>query len=308
MLTTITAILGIIKDLFKGVSFVKKWLDKRKTKGEAVPEGDDVLGVAQRFVQIYKAHGIERTQIPRLLGQEADLNLADVSKDENLIRALDENIINTTCEVFGVRREWLDGKDIPIYPYLWFDKDMESFINFIVELKQKHGEVEVLVIKCPKDKLKKKEIDYPIAMMFRGKIDQWGHFSEESIWKYYPLSDQYYFWGYERTRLQLKAMVLIAWQLDIHIGGWQLPRKDIEDLVAGTVFPGPLLGHLLRVSWYPDDYIFANGESGKVADHAEALMARTYLEKCGGMDKLVTLTGPLKLPYQFVEQTALVEQ
>ncbi len=308
MLTTITAILGIIKDLFKGGSFVKNWLDKRKNKGEAVSEGDDVLGVAQRFVKIYKAHGIERTQIPRLLGQEAGFNLADVSKDENLIRALDENIINKTCEVFGVRREWLDGKDIPIYPYLWFDKDMEGFIHFIVELKQKHREVKGFVIKCPKDKLKKKEIDYPIAMVFRGKIDHWGHFSEESIWRYYPLSDQYYFWGYERTRLQLKAMVLIAWQFGIHVGGCQLPQKDIEDLVAGTVFPGPLLGHLSYVAWHPDDYIFANGESGKVADHAEALMARTYLEKCGGMDKLVSLTGSLKIPNKFCDHAALVEK
>jgi hypothetical protein len=78
MLTTVTAISGIIKDLFKGFLFVKKWLDKRKTKGEVVSEGDNVLGVAQRFVQIYKAHGIERTQIPRLLGEEAGLNLAEV--------------------------------------------------------------------------------------------------------------------------------------------------------------------------------------------------------------------------------------
>lgn len=308
MLTTVTAILGIIKDLFQGGSFVKKWLDKRKATGEAVSEGDDVLGVAERFVQIFKAHGIERTQIPRLLGQKAGLNLNDVRKDENLIRALDENIINTTCQVFGVRREWLDGKDIPIYPYLWFDKDMEGFINFIVELKQKHGEVEGFVIKCPKDKLQKKEDYHPIAMVFRGKIDQWGHFSEESIWRYYTLSDQYYFWGYESTRLQLKTMVLIAWQLDIHIGGCQLPQKNIEDLVAGTIFPGPLLGHLSHVSWHPDDYIFANGESGLVTDHAEALMVRTYLEKCGGMDKLVSLTGPLKTPYNFCDQAALVEK
>jgi hypothetical protein len=243
-----------------------------------------------------------------LVSTIVDRPQADVRKDENLIKALDENIINKTCEVFGVRREWLDGKDIPIYPYLWFDKNMDGFINFIVDLQQKHGEVEGLVIKCPKEKLKKKEVDYPIAMVFRGKIDHWGHFSEESIWRYYPLSDQYYFWGYERTRLQLKAMVLIAWQFGIHVRGCQLPQKDIEDLVAGTVFPEPLLGPLSGVSWYPDDYIFANGESGKVVDHAEALMARTYLGKCGGMDKLVSLTGPLKIPYNFCDQAALVEK
>lgn len=302
MLTAISTIIGIIKDLVSGISFIKKWLDKRKSNCgpspeiEPTSEGDSVFGVARRFVQLYKVHGIERSQIPRLLGEESGLTLDAVSTDEKLLAALNENLINKTCEIFGVRREWLDGKDVPIYPYRWFDKNLDAFIDFLARLKQEGKELQCLFVKCPQDKLDKGDERWPIAVVIRQEVDHWGHFSEDSIWRYYPLSDQYYLWGYERTRLQLKAMVLIAWQFRIHIGGCQLPKKDIEAMIAGSVFPGSLVEPLNHVAWHPDDYIFVEGESCAVADYEEAGVVRESLAKQGCMEKLISLTGAIKIP------------
>ncbi len=312
-IAAISTIIGIIKDLVSAISALWKWLHKRKSKGEPSPEigptseGDSLFGVARRFVQIYKAHGVKRSQIPRLLGEESGLSLDAVSTDEKLLAALNENLINKTCEIFGVRREWLDGKDVPIYPYRWFDKNLDAFIDFQARLKQESKELQCLFIKCPQDKLDKGDERWPIAVVIRQEIDHWGHFSEDSIWRYYPASDMYYLWGHERTRLQLKAMALIAWQFGIHIGGCQLPKKDIEGIVAGSVFPGPLLEHRSHGAWHPDDYIFAKGESCAVADQKEALAVREFMVKYGLLEKLISLTGPIKIPLKNVIDPKLKE-
>ena len=134
MLATISAIIGLIKDLFKGISFVRNWLKKRKSQPEDVASGDNVLALAQRLVQIYKAHGVERTQIPRFLGNEFGLTLPDVSTDEKLLHALNENIINKTCDLFGIRREWLDGAELKIHPTHDFYKQPQEFSEFIESL------------------------------------------------------------------------------------------------------------------------------------------------------------------------------
>lgn len=298
--------IGTIVSIVVGLVGVCSWVrNKRKKATAALPrelpgpkalEQNDAHDLVRRFVEIYTAHGIERTQIPRLLGEEFGLTLNDVSTDEKLLAVLNEAILTKTCEIFGVRREWLDGKDVPIYPYIWFYKNLSAFIDFLADLKQQHEEVQLFLIKCPEDKLRKYDDRWPIEVLIRVKIEHWGHFSEDSIWRYYPLSNTYYNWGYERTRLHLKAMTLIAWQLGIHIGGCQLPKKDMEAIIEGSVFPGPLFEPLHHVAWHPDDYIFANGESCAVADHEEALEVRKFLAKQGWMEKLIDLTGPLKLP------------
>lgn len=269
---------------------------RQKENGLRPIEQNEVYNLAQRFVQIYKAHGIERTQIPRLLGGEYGLTLHDVSTDEKLLAVLNETILTKTCEIFGVRREWLDGKDVPIYPYLLFYQHLGAFIDFLTALNRKHDEVQLFLIKSPEDKLRKNDERWPIEVLVRAKIEHWGHFSEDSIWRYYPLSDTYYNWGYEKTRLHLKAMTLIAWQFGVYIGGCQLPKEDIEAMIAGAVFPGPLLEPLHHVAWHPDDYIFAKEESCVVADHEEALVVRDLLAKQRCMEKLTSLTGPIKIP------------
>lgn len=302
---------GGIGTLFTIVTGAIAWFRNKRKKAIAdnkasLPEPkaiehNEVHGLVQRFVEIYQAHGIKRTQIPRLLGEEFGLTLDAVSTDEKLLAALNENLINKTCEVFGISREWLDGKDVPIYPYRWFDKNLNAFIDFLASLKQEEKRLQCLFVKCPQDKLGKGDERWPIAVVIRQEIDHWGHFSEDSIWRYYPLNDQYYFWGYERTRLQLKAMALIAWQFGIYTGGCQLPPKDIEAMVEGSVFPNPLFKYLNHVAWHPEDYIFVKGESCAVADQEEAKAVREFMVKHGIMEKLISLTGPLKIPLKKID-------
>jgi len=288
----------VVSGIYAGWLFLKKIRTKDHDGANTQVKPDstsEVYALVERFVEIYKAHGIERTQIPRFLGEGGGLTLSDVSNNEKLLHALSEKVIEDTCFRFGVSREWLDGKDVPIWPCLYYDKNLKGFIDFLESLRADFDYIEGFAIKCEKDKLKKDGADYPIALVFRGRIDHWGHPGEESIWRYYPLQGTQY-WSYDRTRIQIKAMVLTAWQFNIHIGGSELPQAQVEELIEGNIFPGPLLDHLSRVAWHPDDYIFANGESACAKDVAEAQKMYEEMERLGWLDYLIDKTGPVPRP------------
>ncbi len=262
-------------------------------------ESNEVYGLVHRFVQTYKAHGIERTQIPRFLGKESGLTLVDVSTDEKLLHAFSENLLQTTCDRFGIQREWLDGKDVPIYPYLWHNDDLSSYIDFLLELKKTGSAIQGFAIKRPSDKLQKRKgqhgpyDEFFIALLFRVKLEHWGDHSQDSIWRYYPLGDQIY-WGYERTRMQLKAKTLIAHMLGIYFKGCVMEANEIDGIMKGTIFPGPLMEHRSHVGWHPEDYIFTAEESCAVADEEEALKVRNWYPHMGWREKLEEIVGPIE--------------
>ena len=218
-----------------------------------------------------------------------------MSTNENLLKALDEGIIETVCSRFGVRREWLDGKNVSIYSTPFFDKAPSDFIDFLFDLKRQYENIKGFAIKSPKDHLEKKDYQSEIALIFRAEIANHGEYREVGIYKYFPLSDVYY-WGYERTRLQLKAYVFIAYQFKITIFGCELPENKITEIREGLIFPEPLIEKTHFVSWRPEDYIFTEHESCAVKDGKEALEARKYLSRAGWMEKLISLTGEIETP------------
>jgi hypothetical protein len=302
MIETLASLFAVIGGLYA----FWHWLTKKTANSTPVEpqqqvksQSSEVYSLVERFVQIYRAHGIERTQIPRFLGEESGLTLADVSTDEKLLNSLNENLLQTTCDRFGVQREWLDGKDVPIYPYLGHSHDLSSYIDFLLELKKSGAMIQGFAIKRPGDKLKKPkhihgDIDrYFIALLFRVEIGHWGDHSQDSIWKYYPLGDQIY-WGYKKTRMQLKAKVLIASMLGIYFKGCVMEAHEIEGIMDGSIFPGPLMEHRSHVGWHPDDYIFTEEESRAVADAEEALEVREWHQGNGWRQRLEEIVGPIE--------------
>lgn len=278
----------------------RSWKNKKllgtQAKGAAqVPPPSEAYALVNRFVSIFKAHGIERIQIPRFLGEESGLTIAHMGDDEKLLNTLSEKVLNDTCDRFGIARDWLDGKSCPIYPRRYYDKNLEGFIDFLEKLRVDHDEVQCCVVKSEKDTLSKDGGDLTIVIVLRGKLCDWGEHEHETIWRYYPLNDTLY-WGYKRTRVQIKAMVLAAWQFGVYVQGLTAPEKEINALVEGEIYPGPLLEVARRRRWQPDAYIFAEGESCLVEDGAEAVAVRKEMERVGWMEYLTNKTGPLRLP------------
>ena len=293
----LASLFAVIGGIYAGIRVVSHWYKTRQTP---LPMGkedreSEISVFLERFFLVFQSHGINRTQIPRFLSEKYELSLHDMSTDENFLKALDEGIIETVCSRFGVQREWLDGKDVPVYLTNFFDKNPNGFINFLSNLKSKYRHIKGFALKSPKDDLEKKNYQSEIALIFRAEIANGGEFRETGIYKYFPLSEIYY-WGYERTRLQLKAYVFIAWQFEIKIFGCELPENTIADIREGLIFPDLLIEKSHFVSWHPDEYIFSEHESRAVKDSKEALEARKYLSHMGWMEKLISLTGEIRTP------------
>ena len=294
-ISALVAIAGMVSTLVYRTWKRKKLLGTKAKTNIQAPPPSEAYALVNRVVSTFKAHGIERIQIPRFLGEESGITIAHMGDDEKLLHAFSEKVLNDICFRFGIARDWLDGKDCPIYPRRFYDKDLKGFIDFLEKIRADHDEVQCYVVKSEKDTLRKDGGDLTIAFVLRGKLCDWGEHQYEAIWRYYPLNDTLY-WGYERTRVQIKAMVLAAWQFGIHVQGRTASEDDVNALVEGEVFPGILLEATRGRIWQPDAYIFADGESCLVEDGAEALAVRKEMERLGWMEYLTKKTGQLRIP------------
>ena len=84
--------------------------------------------VVTRFARLFESHGVHRNQIPRFIGHS--LTLKDVQDDASLLAKLDEPLLEAACEMFAVRREWLDGAEKQAHPDHDFYKHPEDFARY----------------------------------------------------------------------------------------------------------------------------------------------------------------------------------
>jgi len=221
---------------------VARFFAARKRKASASHES-----VASRFKHLFEAHGVHRNQIPRFFGH--GLNLADMSKDDALIAKLTEEILSAACELFAVRREWLDGASDEVYPCHDFYKNPQDFISFLDDLiaREPTGRLGGFLLSA-------EETRYPEAALLV-LIEPIGSIGEREIFRYH-LCNNWRF-SYWKARAYLTACIAIAWKRKVHVLGKKLPARHIESLVdcrsliewhrdGGGYGPGGAL-------WYPED-------------------------------------------------------
>jgi hypothetical protein len=90
---TLNSLLGPASKLFA-------WLKNR---------ANPVRQQAARILQAFEAHGIQRTQINRLLPKHLQLLPFQLSDADELKKVLTQEHINWVAEFFALEREWLDG-------------------------------------------------------------------------------------------------------------------------------------------------------------------------------------------------------
>ena len=210
--------------------------------------GDQVLGLVERFIKLFEAHGIARTQIPGFLkGFGITLSLADVRTDNALLHKLDESILNNVCKIFAVRREWLDGADTQVHLRHNFYKYPEKFLEFIEELKNSNPDAELDgVLIAPN------ELGYAEALIILQ--EGIGNIGEKPVYRYHLCNN--WLFSYWKARAYLTACIAISWKKNINIYGSYLPMNEIDRLASGETLLGwhgegiYTLGH---ARWYPED-------------------------------------------------------
>lgn len=240
---TIAGIIGAIAAVLSVPFFKRSNLQKNHAKT-----------VVDRFLYLFKAHGIERTQIPRFMGDDFGLTVGDVSTDRKLLHVLDEKILSAVCERFGVRRGWMDGVDNQVYDLLYHYKDLPKYSNFIKNLKVKHPDQFCFLYAYKPDQtspdLFKSRPD--ISLVFAEPI---ADIDQQIIYRYYPLFGPFQ-WSETPTRFNLYAFFTLAFTTSgLILKGHDVSFKFITELSEGKIIPEAMK---VEGFWHPDDYAFSS--------------------------------------------------
>ncbi|MFS0756516.1 hypothetical protein ABC383_17715 [Noviherbaspirillum sp. 1P10PC] len=201
--------------------------DRFKKWRQSSHEIDQEL-ITVRFSRVFEAHGVHRNQIPRFFGH--DLKLEDVQSDVSLLLKLDERHLEKVCELFSVRREWLDGADKQVHPTHSFYKHPSDFVSFIKNLQaaNPNGELSGVVI-SPSDSGGKGAA----LLVLEERI---GWVGQKPIFRYH-LCDEWPF-SYWKARAYLTACIAIAWKNAVYIRGIKASSKEIALLARGEILMG----------------------------------------------------------------------
>lgn len=240
-------------------------------------KNDFVYALINRFIKVYEIHDIAITQIYTFVDKKFNLGLKDFKDSDSIINIISDDLLNWTASTFGIRREWLDGKDESIYQTRDYYKNIHTAIGDFIKLLDKGYDVDVLFLKSSKILNNQSENDQPAGLIVRIYFDE--GFGRK-IYKY-KIIRTYWNWGYWRTRYQLKALIWLFRKLDINIDGYDTDKKELDDLLSGRVFPQTIIDNLRGVTWYPDDYIDSLDSSvqAKETDERELVYRYFYEER-----------------------------
>ena len=206
--------------------------------------------MVSRFVQLFERHGVHRNQIPRFF--DHGLTLKDVSSDEALIEKLSETVIQDACDLFAVRREWLDGVSDEIYEVHHFYKYPSEFEKFIQNLTRDSEETGRLWGKViiPSSKNIRSEALFFIE-------ERIGYLGNEPICRFHLTGT----WSYDywKCRAYLAASVSIACRNGCHVNGSIVARKNLKNVTQGLEFIDPQLLRSSGNRWEPEDMAYDPG-------------------------------------------------
>lgn len=202
--------------------------------------------VAQRFLQAFNDHGVQSSQIPRLMPQ---IKLDNLQSEASLLAVLTPELLDKTAKFFGISLKWLEGASDKIYEYQTCYKQPEIFFELFsaIQSRKQIDDIgipfRVLVTSKKLDRLS--NTYQPLAPVLVEKIAQLG---EEPIYRYVIFNDGFD-WSHQPARIQLKAMARIAYTCG----------RTVTPLL---VVKPEVLERILECEMVPHDYL----QGGLVSD------------------------------------------
>jgi hypothetical protein len=254
------------------------WIRSRSGRPpEVAPEASipSVAALLNRVRQVFSEQGLTPAHLTRfftLMNAPFDFRLDHYRTDAALLAWLDDAKLNWIAQVFGIRREWLDGEDEHVHEQWFFDKNPRLFW----EVARPKGPTGVSVM--------------PEAFFLRwGTGGEWAKgqsavfvvlaiplcqiSAELTIYRY--VSDfTPYPWDYPRSHIQLRAWARLLYGPGGYIiHGREMTYKTGEKLESNAQFLRKVIndGSLVRrLDWHPDDFALSVEESA-VAKEAGTL-------------------------------------
>ena len=239
---------------------------------------DSVHVVVKRILQVFQDHGVEISQIPRLLSK---ITLADLQSSEKLLESLTPEILDQTAKLFGIRSQWLEGADERIYEPLTCYKQPEVFLQCFASLppgQRVSSAFPVKVLVTTKDLNKSDSREQLIALVLAEKIAEFG---DAYIYRYHVFQDAFR-WSYEPARIELKALARILFKrLRILSPLFQIREQDMRGILEGSVIPAKFVEGCQLTSPSLEDFAMSNEESAVAKEVEELPAVLQYIEEHG---------------------------
>lgn len=243
-----------------------------KSKFSSKEPSQHLTVVAERFIQLFRDHGIEKSQIPRVFSK---VSLQDLSSTSALIEKLSPTLIDEVAKLFNVRSEWLEGVDEVIYPYFSCCKQSHKLFKLM-------DDIEVLADDSPFRVLTTvKNLDYlsshnqPILLVVLKKIAE---LNDEDIYRYHLATE--WDWSHESSRIQIKAIATVFYQkYHVPIPIFQVEQKAFNKIATRLVVPTQALDQCLSTDPSLEDYILDKNQNGKAKETNELPMVKAYIEQ-----------------------------
>ncbi|EHK9050403.1 hypothetical protein RH728_004178 [Vibrio vulnificus] len=202
--------------------------------------------LSTRLVSVFEAHGVHRNQISQVIGH--NLSLHDVSTDERLLEKLNDDILASTCQLFGVNRDWLDGASEKVYPTYDFYKHPQQFNEFLSELLAKCGHDNLDGVLLALDKIDRGAESVLILQETLGLIN------DKPYYRYYLCNG--WVFSYWKSRGYLAASIAICWKNKVYVRGQYLDKSTVVNYASGKAllsFGESGIHSINGIPWYAED-------------------------------------------------------
>ncbi len=231
--------------------------------------------VAERFLMLFGAHGVEVTQIPRLLPA---IGLDVLNSRDLLLKALTCDVLDEVASLFGVEREWLDGVTKVLYPCRSCYKRPQVFFDDLAAVNTDGFEFPVRALYCDKILSGVRNQPQPVVLLLVERIAEFGDNLIERFQVYHDSWD----WGYFPARLQLKAMARVFYlESQAPIPLYRVPYRKLELVREGKAVPRDLLARCHLTSPSLEDFALSPDESFESREAEELPRVLEYIRQRG---------------------------
>jgi hypothetical protein len=266
--------MGLLQLLGRGLMLnrFKAWIKPHN-------KADSVESAATRFIHLFETHGVQTSQIPRLIPQ---LKLSHLKTTESLLDALTPAIIDQAATLFGVRSEWLEGAEDEIYPHHYCYKQPNLFFEHFNTLAPNAYSCPVRMLAVNKYLDFQSDEYQPLVLVL---VETVKAFNEGYINRYHIYRDGWD-WGYEPSRIQLKAMARLLGR--IHpIPIYQVSQDVLDAVLEARMIPQPYLSSPLVTNPCLEDFAESSDQSGAAKEVDELPQVMQYISDYG-LDEMAT--------------------
>jgi len=219
--------MSIISDEISIYELIAKLITKLiKIKRE---EQEHLIG--DRFISLFKSHGITPGQIPRFFPDQ--LRIDDCKNKKTITAKLTTELLENTAQLFGINTEWLENASDKLYYTESFYKDPDRFADFLenqIDTEPYHTSGQLLISNANGNvKSCVFILSTPICQI------------EDKLFYKHVLCDLGCVYDYWKCRADITACIAQASKKNILLKGFEITEKALSKIASGEHFISPTL-------------------------------------------------------------------